>query len=90
VVHFVHIGSRFNYKTYENDEIEELTIEKGRQINNWLIVLIFGFSLTLFSFYYSIKLYEYQMNGENGNICIEEIIIPFLFLTIYYWQKITP
>lgn len=80
----------YNFQTYINQDISEIIIERGRLINRWLIILLFGVALIAGSLYYTIQLYLSVNNGVLSTIYIEQIVVPFLplFLGAYclYWS----
>jgi len=79
-VHF--LRNRYNYKTVEFNKIEKLIIERGKELNNWLLILIIGLILTSFALFYSIKLFQLFNSNEVSRIYIEEILIPVLPLML--------
>jgi hypothetical protein len=76
------LRSRFNFKTYKNNEVSQVILERGKLVNNWIVILTLGMSLISFSLFFSYRLY-YLLNTEQiPTIYIEEIVvpvIPFLF-----------
>lgn len=76
------LRNRYNFKTYQTQEITSLLIEKGKQINNWILVFIIGLSLVAFSIYYSVNLFNFVMDDETRMIYIEQFVIPLLPLLI--------
>ena len=72
------LRSRYNFKTYSNQDIASLSIENGKQINNWILVLIIGVSLISFTIFYSIKLFYFMTDEQTRTIYIEQIVIPVL------------
>jgi hypothetical protein len=72
------LRSRFNYETIKFDEVDSLTIEKGKELNNWLIILLIGLALVSFSVYYSWRLVDVIGNAEVNVISIEEILVPLI------------
>lgn len=82
--HFLRNG--FNYKTLNSHEVKELILEKGRQVNNWLLILLIGIGLVGFSIYYSYTLFFYVTDNETSDpIYIESFVIPIIpmFLGLY-------
>jgi len=79
------LRSRFNYKTYKNDEVRQLVVERGRLVNNWFVILTLGIVLIGFSLYYAYRLYYLLESGQISRIYIEEIVIPVIpfFMGIY-------
>lgn len=76
------LRNRYNYKTVEFKKIERLIIERGKELNNWFLILIVGLILVFFSLYYSLKLFQVFNNDEINRIYIEEILIPVLPLML--------
>jgi hypothetical protein len=76
------LRSRFNYETIPFVEIETLTIEKGKELNNWLAVLIFGIVLVSGSIYYALRIFNIIDNHEANVIYIEQLIVPLIPLMI--------
>jgi hypothetical protein len=72
------LRSRFNYQTIEFNQIDSLTIERGKELNNWIAILIIGLALVTFSVYYSLRLFNIIDNNEVKVIYIEEILIPLI------------
>lgn len=72
------LRSRFNYDTYNYSDIDTISIEKGKELNNWVIILALGLCLTSFSIWYSLRLFDILDNNEVNVIYIEEIIIPLI------------
>jgi hypothetical protein len=79
------LRSRFNYKTYESDDLHEIIVEKGRLVNNWLLILLVGISLVLFAIYYCFKFYMLLTGDEFFHFYLEELIVPLLpfFIGLY-------
>ncbi len=72
------LRSRFNYETVHFDQVDSLTIEKGKELNNWIVILIIGLGLVGFSLYYSLRLFNIIDNNEVNVIYIEEILVPLI------------
>lgn len=72
------LRSRFNYETIEFNQIDHLIIEKGKELNNWLAILVLGLTFVSFSVYYSLKLFNIIDNNEVNVIYIEEILVPLI------------
>ena len=70
------LRSRFNYETYDFQDIDTLTIEKGKELNNWVIILILGLGLTVFSVWYSYGLID--IVKEAHVIYVEQILVPVI------------
>lgn len=76
------LRSRYNFKTYNNSEISQISIQKGRAINNWLFVLILGMGMLIFSIYYSYKFYLLLTSDQNLHLYVEQFVIPVLPLML--------
>ncbi|MFZ6008724.1 MAG: hypothetical protein ACOYXT_00130 [Bacteroidota bacterium] len=72
------LRSRFNYETIEFKEIDNLTIERGKELNNWVLIFTIGLALVSFSLYYSLRLFNIIDNNEANVIYIEQILIPLI------------
>lgn len=80
------LRSRFNYLTIDYNDIDELVIEKGKELNNWVLLLVIGLGLLLFSFWYCFRLFEILDGSGLTVIYIEEIIVPVIpFLAGVYF-----
>ena len=80
------LRSRYNYKTIEFNSIEEIYIERGRQIKNWLLALIIGIALLIAGVYAGWNvLYDYFW-GTRYRFYIEEFVVPVLplFVGVYF------
>src|SRR5687768_14504143 len=77
--HGIHLlRSRFNYETIEFNQVDSLTIERGKELNNWVAILIMGIALVSFSIYYSLRLFNIIDNNEVNVIYIEELLVPLI------------
>lgn len=72
------LRSRFNYETIQFNQIDSLTIEKGKELNNWLAILAIGLALVSFAIYYALGLFRVIDNDEVDLIYIEEILVPLI------------
>lgn len=72
------LRSRFNYETIEFKEIDTISIERGKELNNWIAILIIGLAFVSFSVWYSVRLYIVLNNNEVAVISIEEILVPLI------------
>ncbi len=89
--HSLHLlRSRYNYRTYPNEQIREIIIEEGRLVNRWIIVLAFGITLLGLAIYYGVSLYLSIYHQTVRTVYIEQIVIPVLPLFIggycVYWS----
>lgn len=72
------LRSRFNYETIEFNHLDNLTIERGKELNNWMAILIIGLCLFSFSIYYSLKLFNSVNSNEVNVIYFEHILVPLI------------
>ena len=73
------LRSRFNYETIPLSSVEKLSIARGKQVNNWLILFVFGLVLTGFGLFTAIKvIYEYFFADNYQHFYIEQFVIPIL------------
>src|SRR5882757_4340076 len=80
------LRSKFNYKTIEYKDIDELTIQKDRELNNWALLLLIGLGLFLFSIWYAFRLFKIFDDNDTSVIYIEEIVVPVIpFLAGIYF-----
>lgn len=73
------LRSNFNYKTIGFSSLDEIRIKKGRQVNNWIIALLFGASLVALATYvlYNV-LYEYFVGSRVHRFYVTQFILPVL------------
>jgi large-conductance mechanosensitive channel len=76
------LRSRYNYKTINFSNLESVTIEKGKELNNWIIILIVGVLFVSFSIYYTVRLYQVITNHEVNVISFGEILVPLIPLML--------
>lgn len=72
------LRSRFNYETIEFTQLESLRVEKGKELNNWVVVLIIGLALVSFGVYYCLRMYDILDTGAVRVVNIEELLVPLL------------
>ncbi len=90
------LRSGYNYETIEMTTIDRIQIEKGRQVKNWLLLLIFGLAFSTFGLFTAIKvIYEYFFANNFTHFYLEQFLIPIfpLFigvLSVYFSFKIGP
>lgn len=72
------LRSRFNYETIDFSQVDSVTIERGKELNNWLAILAVGLAFVSFSVYYSVRLFSLISNHEVNVISIEEILVPLI------------
>jgi hypothetical protein len=80
-IHLLRNG--FNYKTIDFINIDSIVIKKGKELKNWVWVLIVGLGLLLYVVFDFINICEYYK--ESFVIYIERLLIPLFpfFLGIY-------
>lgn len=77
------LRNRYNFKTIDFDKIDSIEIKNGKDLKNWILVLLIGLGLLCFVFYDLIRIYEYYQ--ESYIIYIERLLIPlFPFLLGVY------
>jgi hypothetical protein len=73
------LRSRFNYKTIPLSSVQKLSIVRGKQVNNWLVLLFFGLALTAFGLFTAFKvIYEYFFANNYHQFYIQQFVIPIL------------
>ena len=72
------LRSKFNYNTIEYRQVVSARVVGDKELNNWLAILIIGFSFLAFSVYYSIKLYLAIQTGTMHRIYIEYLLVPVI------------
>lgn len=72
------LRSRFNYETISFSDIESVTIEKGKELNNWAAILTFGIVLVGIAVFYILRALHVIGNQEVNVIYVEQIIIPVI------------
>ncbi len=79
------LRNRFNYLSIDFKDINSITIEKGNDLKNWLLVLIIGLGLLSYVVYDLISMYIFFTNNDGGVIYIERLLMPLfpLLLGIY-------
>lgn len=70
------LRSRFNYETIPFSDVESITIEKGKELNNWVGILTFGIVLCGTAIFYILRALHVIGNHEVNVIYIEQIVIP--------------
>lgn len=76
------LRSRFNYETIPFSDVQSITIERGKELNNWIPILLFGGALVTVSIFYILRALHVVGNHEVSVIYIEQIIIPFIPLLL--------
>lgn len=80
------LRNRFNYETINFEDILEISIERGRQVNNWLLVLILGITFLAGALAYLVQaVYEYLYGHTVKMFYIEQFVVPIIpiFLGTY-------
>lgn len=72
------LRNRFNYQTIEYTDVISVTIQHGKEVNNWILLFMFSVALLSFSAYYAWALLAAWINNEINHIYIEEIVVPVL------------
>jgi hypothetical protein len=75
-IHFLRSG--FNYETISFSEINEIKIERGKELHNWVIILMLGIMILTFGIYISISTIKMILELKFGIVGVKII----LFLTI--------
>ncbi|MBB6464112.1 hypothetical protein [Flammeovirga kamogawensis] len=77
-VHF--LRSKFNYGSILKNDIKRLEIAKGKEVNNWFVLLLLGIGLLSFTAYYFIGVFNFFTKDVSSRIYIEQIVAPFISL----------
>ncbi|MGB3849294.1 MAG: hypothetical protein WA958_04955 [Tunicatimonas sp.] len=72
------LRSRYNYDTIAYQQIMNVRIEKDKELNNWLAILIIGIGFLVFSVYYAIKMYLAIQGNHVRTIYIEYLLVPVI------------
>lgn len=73
------LRNRFNYENIELSAVTRIMIVKGRQVNNWFLLLVAGLLLSAFGIFTAGKvIYEYFFASNFINFYIEQFMIPVL------------
>jgi hypothetical protein len=79
-IHFLRSG--FNYETILFSEINEVKIERGKELHNWIIILLLGAVLLIFGIYISIPIINmiihFNFEGPRSAQIILFLTIPFV------------
>src|SRR6476620_9493035 len=77
------LRSRFNYGNIELSTVDKIIIDKGRQVNNWFLLLLVGLLLFTFGMFTASKvIYEYFFANNFTRFYIEQFVLPVLPLLI--------
>ncbi|MFK8009836.1 MAG: hypothetical protein AB8H03_26010 [Saprospiraceae bacterium] len=74
------LRNRFEYDSFSFNEINQVTLKKGKAIKNWLILLIFGLAFFVFGFFMGKGVIAFFQSDTKRKIDILEIISPFFFM----------
>ena len=58
------LRSGFNYETIEFSQVDSLTIGRGKELNNWLAILVIGLALLTAAAYYVLRAFDVVGNNE--------------------------
>jgi hypothetical protein len=73
------LRSRFNYETIAYKDIDEIRIERGRQVNNWVILLVLGWSFLIAGSVFGYKLlYEFFLGNSVSVFYFEQFLVPVI------------
>lgn len=72
------LRSRYNYKTIDFNQVAKITIERGKELNNWIAILMLGITLVSFALYYAVGMFNFLTDGVRGIISIQEILVPLI------------
>jgi pilus assembly protein TadC len=73
------LRGRYNYDTIGFDSIDSIKIVKGRQVNNWFVLLLIGLILFSFGLFATYKvIYEYFFADNFIHFYIEQFLLPIL------------
>ncbi|WP_321306476.1 hypothetical protein [Marinifilum fragile] len=70
------LRNRYNYKTIDLDDVDSITIEKGKDLNNWAWVLFIGVMLLAFVAYDSLKILNLYSDENTHVIYLERLLVP--------------
>lgn len=90
------LRNRYNYETIDFSSIETITITEGRQVKNWLLVLVVGILLLSFGAFSAYRvLYEFFFANNFYTFYVEHFMLPFFPVvlgaySIYSSLKIVP
>ena len=85
-IHLLRNG--YNHKTIAFDNIDSMVIMKGKELRNWILVLIIALSLIVFVAMDIFWLFGFLTNAQPGPIYIERLLIPVLPLALGIYMLI--
>jgi len=72
------LRSRYNYKTIDFNQVAKIIIERGKELNNWIAILVLGVALVSFALYYAVGMFNFLTDGVRGRVSIQEILVPLI------------
>jgi hypothetical protein len=72
------LRDRYNYKTIEYKEVNKATIKRAPEINNYLVILIFGIALIAFAVKVTVGIIRLLKSPDVEVIYIEHIVLPVI------------
>ncbi|WP_224996470.1 hypothetical protein [Cesiribacter sp. SM1] len=72
------LRNRFNFKTISYKKIHSIEIMQGWEMNNWLVLLLFGLLLVIFAFSAALSLYLNYIDPNVHIIYTEQILMILL------------
>lgn len=76
------LRNRFEYDYFSFDQIDQITLKKGKAIKNWLVLLIFGLTFFVFGFFMGKGVLSFFQSDAKGKIELLEVVSPFFFMLI--------
>lgn len=70
------LRNRYNYKTIDLEDVDSITIAKGKDLNNWAWVLFIGVMLLAFVAYDSLKILNLYGDENTHVIYLERLLVP--------------
>jgi hypothetical protein len=76
------LRNRFNYKSIDFTDINSIKIQRGRDLKNWLWVLLVGCGLLSFVVYDVLHIFNIFSDSRTYVIYIERLLIPLFPLVL--------
>lgn len=76
------LRSGYNYKTYAFAHISQVTLKRGKEMNNWLLLLLIGLGLTGFAIWYTVRMWIILTTHHVPWVYIEELLVPLFPLLL--------
>lgn len=76
------LRNRFEYDSFSFDEIDQVTLKKGKAIKNWMVLLIFGLAIFVFGFFMGKGVMDFFQSDTKRKISILEVVSPFFLMLI--------